>query len=124
MSIPRAKHFNQKQRLAAACLWLQSQNSEKIAKAYRKHFGVDWATAFRELEMLGVQISAVYRETVLKSVAAQAEARKRKKAEKLAPLDGIEHDENFAYIAGYTSGGAPYGITWAEWEELDDMDDL
>jgi len=81
MSVPRAKRFNQKQKLAAARLWLQSQNSEKIAKAYRNHFGVDWATVFRELEMLGVQISAVYRETVLKSVAAQAEARKRKKAE-------------------------------------------
>ena len=28
-----------------------------------------------------------------------------------------ESDENFAYIAGYTSGGAPYGITWEEQEE-------
>ena len=87
MSVPRAKRFNQKQRLAAARFWLQSQNSEKIAKAYRKHFGVDWGTAFREPEMLGVQLPADHKETVLKSVATQAEARKRKKAEKLAALD-------------------------------------
>ena len=112
-----------KKRLAAARLWLQSLNSEKIAKAYRKHFGVDWATAFRELELLGVQVSADYKETVIKSVTGQVEARKRMKAEKLAALDGIEQDETFAYIAGYTSGGAPYGITWAEWKELDDVDE-
>ena len=112
-----------KKRLADSRLWLQSLNSEKIAKAYRKHFGVDWATAFRELELLGVQVPADYKETVIKSVTGQAEVRKRMKAEKLATLDGIEQDETFAYIAGYTSGGAPYGITWAEWKELDDVDE-
>lgn len=30
-----------------------------------------------------------------------------------------ERDDRFAYIAGYTSGGAPYGITWEEQEKLD-----
>ncbi|RNC67339.1 MAG: hypothetical protein ED859_15065 [Desulfuromonadales bacterium] len=25
-----------------------------------------------------------------------------------------EGDEHFVHIAGYTSGGAPYGITWEE----------
>ena len=25
--------------------------------------------------------------------------------------------ERFYYIAGYTSGGAPYGITWEEYEQ-------
>ena len=29
----------------------------------------------------------------------------------------IEQDENFSFIAGYTSGGFPYGNPW---EELDD----
>ena len=29
----------------------------------------------------------------------------------------IEQDENFSYIAGYTSGGFPYGNPW---EETDD----
>ena len=38
----------------------------------------------------------------------------------------LEQDENFYYIAGYTSGGAPYGITWEQAAEeglLDDSDD-
>lgn len=30
-----------------------------------------------------------------------------------------ESDDHFAYIAGYTSGGAPYGITWEEHEDID-----
>ena len=35
--------------------------------------------------------------------------------------DEFWSDENFAFIAGYTSGGAPYGIPWGELdEELDD----
>lgn len=29
----------------------------------------------------------------------------------------IEQDENYYFIAGYTSGGAPYGITWEEYEK-------
>lgn len=38
----------------------------------------------------------------------------------------LDQDENFYYIAGYTSGGAPYGITWEQAAEeglLDDSDD-
>ncbi|MCR5794316.1 MAG: hypothetical protein K6G61_03055 [Solobacterium sp.] len=39
--------------------------------------------------------------------------------------DGIEEsepeqDERFAYIAGYTSGGFPYGLTWEEVKGLPD----
>ena len=29
----------------------------------------------------------------------------------------LEQSENFYFIAGYTSGGAPYGITWEETAE-------
>jgi hypothetical protein len=43
----------------------------------------------------------------------------KKPSKKRAPEVFIEpeSDEHFAYIAGYTSGGAPYGITWEEQEE-------
>lgn len=29
----------------------------------------------------------------------------------------------YYYVAGYTGGGAPYGITWEEAEELDLLDE-
>jgi hypothetical protein len=72
--------------------------------------------------MLGVEVDPVHREQVLRTVQEQAEAKKRKGLEKAAELErlsGIEQDEYFAYIIGYTSGGAPYGITWEEWEAPD-----
>ena len=31
----------------------------------------------------------------------------------------IEQNESFAYIAGYTDGDVPYGITWEEQAEID-----
>ena len=41
---------------------------------------------------------------------------KRRKKRNIDDLQ-IEQDENFSYIAGYTSGGFPYGNPW---EETDD----
>ena len=46
----------------------------------------------------------------------------KKKQEALRQnLQSLEQDDRFFFIAGYTSGGAPYGITWEEIEEpIDD----
>ena len=66
-----------------------------------------------------------YKEQVLKSAQAQAEAKKRKRAEKRAALERTLHpdqDEHFAYIAGYTNWGFPYGLTWEELEMLESED--
>jgi hypothetical protein len=30
-----------------------------------------------------------------------------------------DQDETFAYIAGYTEGGLRMGVTWEEWEHLE-----
>lgn len=60
-----------------------------------------------------------------KKNAERRKRRKKKKAE-TAQLDfNSDQDDNFFFIAGYTSGGAPYGITWEEmgmrpWESLED----
>jgi hypothetical protein len=45
-------------------------------------------------------------------------SREQKKAEKLA-RENPDQDDTFAFIAGYTSGDAPYGITWEEWKQLE-----
>lgn len=48
-----------------------------------------------------------------------AKRKKNKNRNKLRQKCEFFHensDETFAYIAGYTSGGAPYGITWEQWE--------
>ena len=44
-------------------------------------------------------------------------ARKKKKQEKnkAVHIDPYpDMDDEFAYIAGYTSGGAPYGVRWED----------
>lgn len=46
--------------------------------------------------------------------------KKKRRNENLIELP--EQDEYFAFIAGYTSGGAPYGITWEEWEQMEKED--
>ena len=48
--------------------------------------------------------------------------RRKKRAKKEPELPPMEQDDTFFFIAGYTSGGAPYGLTWEEiglepWEE-------
>lgn len=38
----------------------------------------------------------------------------------------LEQDEYYYFIAGYTSGGAPYGITWEQAREdglIEDVDE-
>jgi hypothetical protein len=63
-----------------------------------------------------------YKEQVLKSAQAEAEAKKRRRMEKSAALERTlfpDQDEHFAYIAGYTSWGFPYGLTWEELEGVE-----
>jgi len=40
--------------------------------------------------------------------------REQKRMKKDNPVFHEEQDDTFYYIAGYTSGGAPYGVTWEE----------
>ena len=44
---------------------------------------------------------------------------------KAAVENNTNQDDTFFYIAGYTSGGAPYGVTWEEmglkpWQALEE----
>ncbi len=72
------------QRLESAKSWLETYKGNKVVKAYRKRYGVDWQSAFVELEMLNVPIDPVYKERVLQSVAVQAAAKRQERARKQA----------------------------------------
>ena len=47
--------------------------------------------------------------------------RKNRKLSKQIKVEDVEFysDENFAFIVGYTSGGAPYGVTHEEINEIE-----
>ncbi|MBU0490878.1 MAG: hypothetical protein KKA73_14900 [Chloroflexi bacterium] len=119
---PRRRRFTRHQRLDAARSWLPTYDGDHVARAYRRRYGVDWPTAFRELELLGVELDPGYQERVRASVRGQAAARKHRRQEQAALAENLLadcQDADFAYIAGYTSWGLPYGITWAEMAALE-----
>lgn len=59
-----------------------------------------------------------------KKIKIKNKQKKKKKKNKKMMNNYIDQDDNFFFIVGYTSGGAPYGVTWGEmglepWEELE-----
>uniref|UniRef100_UPI00286F8854 hypothetical protein n=1 Tax=Anaerosporobacter sp. TaxID=1872529 RepID=UPI00286F8854 len=106
-------------RLRKAKQWITTYNGtpKKITSNYKKRFHVDVMTAVKDLQAIGVEFTQEYLDAVKKSEEArlrQLHLQKEKKRQQ--ELDDIyaDSDDNFAFIAGYTSGGAPYGITWDE----------
>lgn len=104
-------------RLQSAKHWILTYTGNNIVKDYRKCFGVDLPCAIHELKTLGVKLNDEYVRQALQCREHEIASRRRKIEEKKKyELAGslIDSDENFYYIAGYTSVGFPYGIAWGE----------
>jgi hypothetical protein len=118
--------MNRAQRLQSARVWLLEQAGReptRIGASYRRWYGVDWLCAIEELSRLGVNFDPQWLEHLKSSLQGQQVARAAQSAAK-AKADALtgcdeDSDENFAFIAGYTPGGYPYGVTWEEWEILE-----
>lgn len=106
-----------------------------IIKAYRKKFAVDRMKAVEELQLLGVPLTKEQIDRERAAVKAYQELQRAKKAkrkrtheqgriQKSDLLFFEDQDDTFYYIAGYTSGGAPYGITWEEMGLKPDMENF
>ena len=66
-----------------------------------------------------------WKEAVAKQKKQQKRAKRKKEARDNLTKEEILQDDRFFFIAGYTSGGAPYGVTWEEmglkpWEDLEE----
>ena len=81
--------------------------------------------AVAELQMLGVSLTKeqidrekaavkAYQDIQKAKKAKRKRLREQRKMQKSDIADYLEQDDRFYYIAGYTSGGAPYGVTWEE----------
>jgi hypothetical protein len=115
--------------LALAPEWVARYRGKQtnIIKRYRKTFHVDWECAIHELQELGVEHDAEYLSLLQKTIDTQFQDEKKKAPISRWEFDeylGIEplSDEYFAYIVGYTSGGFPYGLTWEQWEALEEAE--
>lgn len=116
---PKRMKFKRKVRLQSASIWLKTYQGKHLVRSYRKRYGVDILCAITELQMLGVKMEASYIEAVKSTIAGQ----QQRKAKKGESCTSEYSDERFAYIAGYTGWGFPYGITWEEMgEEPPDFD--
>jgi hypothetical protein len=121
---PRRLRLDRAQRLQSARQWLKQQTCRtpvQSAKSYRKWFGLDLRCAVQELEMLGIRLDADWVANLHCSLEGAQRAR-RQRAEGLdAQMTDYDPDsgQSFAYIAGCTPGGAPYGVTWEEWRTIE-----
>ena len=112
----KAARHSARIRMARRWLVVYEGTGDHIVQAYRKEFKVDVMTALNDLGEIG----ALTPEQI--AVKRQAEERRQeqlwqeKEEKKLRDFyDRFpDSDDQFYFIAGYTSGGAPYGVTWDE----------
>jgi hypothetical protein len=95
---------------------------KNTVRAYSRWFGVDRVCAIVELRMLRHKVNRAYEEAGHKTVAERARQRALRKERAHGEAVPTE-DENaaawgFAFIAGETVGGAPFGLTFEELEEM------
>ena len=96
-------------RVQAAKQWIPTYTGKNLVRGYSRHFGVDLLCAVAELEILGYEVTLEYKEQLKK----EFENRQKQADEKMLNVP-LEEDDQFYFISGYTSGGAPYGLTWDE----------
>ncbi|MCC5912563.1 MAG: hypothetical protein JJT76_19260 [Clostridiaceae bacterium] len=116
-NIPRHKRMKRTSRLQATRGWISKYEGENIVRGYSKHFAVDKLCATKELQILGIHIDPEYIKQLKETLKGQEKARKLLKLQKEQERASIKYsdsDDTFYYIAGYTCGGVPYGVTWEE----------
>ena len=114
-------------RLRKARQWALTYEGSHIVRAYRKRFKVDYSCALNDLEAIGA-LGPEKLATMRQAEQIRLDQRRREQEAKAAQAFHDRYpdsDDTFFYIAGYTSGGAPYGVTWAEmglapWQVADD----
>jgi hypothetical protein len=71
----------------------------------------------------GTQVAKQRKKTKKEQQRRQEKRRQRKCKMEEAEFD-FEYDETFASIAGYTDGGAPFGITHKEMAQIKKLEEL
>ena len=126
-----SKPERREQRLQKARQWALTYEGKNIVRAYRKRFHLDPTCAMNDLSAIGV-ISPEKLEQLKQAEAVRLEQRRREREKKALEelYDRFPYsDDTFYFIAGYTSGGAPYGLTWEDmglepWESPFDDDEF
>jgi hypothetical protein len=103
-------------RLQKARQWILTYEGTHIVRSYRKRFKVDPLCALNDLEAIGALQPDRLAEMRRNEEKRLENKRKEREAQQEREFQDLysDSDDNFFFIAGYTSGGAPYGVTWEE----------
>lgn len=120
----RRKRMNRKNRLQHVkdTKWIEKYDGKNIEKGYSKWFSVDRLCAVNELEMLGCPITEKAKQQAREAIESkklQELRKKQKRNQQKLEEEMLLGDETFYFIAGYTSNGIPFGITYEEMEEME-----
>ncbi|MFT6338324.1 MAG: hypothetical protein ACI86M_000681 [Saprospiraceae bacterium] len=116
-STPKRKLSKKKYRLASSIEWIKTYSGKNLVKGYSKWFGVDLVCAIKELRINGVEVAEKYENEILRSIEVKRSKRQINQEESGKKNTQNEiWDSNFLFIAGYSSGGVPYGLTHLEME--------
>jgi len=115
------KTLNRTKRLKLAPQWISVYTGKNPVRGYGRHFSGDLICAITEMRILGYPVPEEYELAVKRSIADRNLQRKKKREAKAAATNHPNDvsDGEFTFIAGYTSGGAPYGIRREETDCLD-----
>jgi len=116
--VPRRKRMTRPTRLQNARKWLPTYKGKTPVRGYAKWYGVDALCAIIELRLLGVSVPEKQWERAQQRQKSKPTTKQRNREEK--EVYSNVPDDNFACIAGHTSGGFPYGITWEEMELIEE----
>ena len=115
--IQNPKEMQSKERLKVVKRWAESVDTAEKIKSYMEFFGVNKLCAANELLQVGVDLQEKYAHRWATRIERKALARKKKsrvKNKENLETPSFELENDFYYVAGYTEGGAPYGITFEE----------
>ena len=112
-NIPLRKRMTREQRLQSAKStgFLSKHIAKDMVRHYARWYGVDLLCAIAELRQLGLEISPEREDAVKTSLQNRLELKRKGREEFSLAEISCDSDETFAFIAEYTSGGAPYGVT-------------
>ena len=118
-TLPRSR------RLLKGKTWIEKYDGKNVVRGYAKHFHVDLLRAIKELRILGIAVNETYEQAVQQTLSLKGSQKKLREEQKsIAETNHIgDSDDDFAFIIGYTSGGAPYGVRWEDMpSEQDQLD--
>ena len=117
------------ERLREGQQWAASYAGSHIVRDYGRRFKVDYLCALDDLGKIGVlspEKLEIMKQAELQRREKRRQERERKQLQAFYDSFPVS-DDRFYCIVGYTSGGAPYGVTWEEmgytpWESPSELD--